>query len=213
MLAGPAGATIEAESVGSGPDVVIFLHESGRKGMCGFAVYAGWLAAAHHVRSVLIDFCGYGGTACSAMDSAATAPWKLMAAAVSWARSHGARSVTLVGASAGGGDALVAATQTKPAVDAVVDLSGDNGDGADMATAARSLAIPTLYAVAPADSYCPVSTMQALLAATPRGNGTLTVVSSSPGVHGWDLLPDGKGGWTPLAQTIGRWATGDRSKP
>lgn len=212
-LTGPAGSTVEAESVGAGSDAVVFLHEKGMKGMCGFAAYAGWLANTKHVRAILLDFCGYGGTDCPAADPAATAPWRLTAAAVSWARVNGAHSVTLVGASAGGGDALVAASQITPTVNAVIDLSGDNGDGADMTKAARSLAMPTLYAVAPNDSFCPVSTMRALLAATPHGNGKLTLQSKSPGAHGWDLLPDGTGGWTALAQTIGSWVVGDRSVP
>ncbi|MDQ2738131.1 MAG: hypothetical protein M3Y35_05840 [Actinomycetota bacterium] len=111
----------------------------------------------------------------------ATAPWKLTAAAVSWAGANGARSVTLVGPSAGGGHALVAASRITPTMKAVIDLSGDNDDSAEMTTAAPSLTMPTLYAVAPDDSHCPLS-MRALLAASPHGNGRLSVQSTSPEV-------------------------------
>jgi pimeloyl-ACP methyl ester carboxylesterase len=43
------------------------------------------------------------------------------AAAVTWARAHGAGRVTLVGASAGGIVALQAATTIRPPVDGVVE--------------------------------------------------------------------------------------------
>ncbi len=200
-IAGPHGSRIQVETLGSGPVVAVFLHEKGARGMCGFADYAAWLVGAHHVRAVLFDLCGYGETACPA---AAPTPWALTAAVVAWVRAHGAHRVVLVGASAGGGDALMAAARIRPPVDAVVDLSGDNGDGARMMAAARMLTMPVLYAVAVDDALCPVSTMRSLLRATPGHHSTLTVVRSSPGSHGWDLLPGTSGGarWSPLARAI-----------
>lgn len=207
-LHGPAGSRVEAEVAGHGPNVVVFLHEKGITGMCGFAFFADWLATEHHVRSFLFDFCGYGSTSCPG-NPAATRPWRLAAAAVAWARAHGARRVTLVGASAGGGDALVAGASIRPRVNAVVDLSGDDGDGADMQRAARKLRTRVLYATASHDTLSPVSAMRKLLAATRSGDKTLLVATQTPSAHGWDLLRTADGTrWSKVARRIAQTATG-----
>lgn len=207
-LHGPAKSRVESEVAGNGPDVVVFLHEKGMTGMCGFAFFADWLATKHHVRSILFDFCGYGSTSCPG-NPKKTRPWKLAASAVDWARRHGAHRVTLVGASAGGGDALVAGATIHPSVDAVVDLSGDDGDGAHMLQAARNLRTRVLYATAPHDSFSPVRAMRNLLAATRSGDKALLVARRTPSAHGWDLLLDADGTkWSPVARRIADIATG-----
>ena len=69
---------------------------------------------------------------------------------MAWARAHGARRVTLIGASVGAIVVLHAAASIRPIVDAVVDLSGElTWSGLDSLTAARTLTVPVSYAVAP----------------------------------------------------------------
>jgi hypothetical protein len=134
--------------------------------MCGFADCAAWLAASQRVRAVLVDFCGYGESTCPTGE---VTSWQLTASVVDWARRTGAKWVVLVGASAGGGDA-----------------------------------------VAVGDARCPVATMRALTDATPAKRSVLAVVDSTPGEHGWDLLPGTTGGdrWSPLAVQVAGWVTG-----
>jgi pimeloyl-ACP methyl ester carboxylesterase len=84
--------------------------------MCGFWPYAVGLAQTQHIRAVLFDQCGYGATQCPAASSGDNGPaWTAATtAAVTWARAHGARRVTLVGASFGGIVALHAAAASRP---------------------------------------------------------------------------------------------------
>ena len=139
------GGRLEANTAGSGPAAVVFLHEIGRTGMCGFAPYAAWLIQHYQVQVVLVNRCGYGASDCrSGADTtdirAETEP------AVAWARGNGARTVTLVGASGGGGDALEAAALV-PGVTAVVDLSGDvNDTSVDDNVLAPRVTVPALLA-------------------------------------------------------------------
>jgi dienelactone hydrolase len=206
-LAGPKGVKLEANTIGSGPDAVVFLHEIGRWGMCGFWEYAKALAAEHHVRAMLVNRCGYGESDCRVDqdDSGIIAETK---PAVDWAREHGAKRVTLVGASGGGGDALQAGGVIR-GVDAVVNLSGDVSDaGGDAATDARRLRVPILFAVSPEDRFCPLEKMRATYRLVPSRPKRLVVVSDRAEVHGWDLLTDDDGNWTPLADTVTDWVLG-----
>lgn len=206
------GGQLEANSAGSGADAVVFLHEIGRQGMCGFASYASWLVA-HYLglQVVLVNRCGYGATVCP---SAATSDDIVTETkpAVDWARSHGASRVTLVGASGGGLDALEAAALI-PGIAAVVDLSGDINDtfGNDNALLPR-ITIPALLAVAPDDQYCSIPAMQGYYAKIPAQIKRLLIENQYPGTHGWDLLagPNGEPP-SPLAITVAQWALGQFS--
>ena len=201
------GGRLEANTLGSGPDAVVFLHEIGSAGMCGFADYAGWLVTHHpQVQAVLVDRCGYGGSSCPrtvAHDIAAeTAP------AVRWARAHGARRVTLVGASGGGMDALDAAALVS-GVDALVDVSGDENDtGAHDTALARQIRVPSLLAVAPDDPYCSVAAMRALYREIPTRVKRWDLERRYPGTHGWNLLLDASGQPMPLARRVAGWVLG-----
>lgn len=201
------GGRLEANVVGSGPDGVVFLHEIGSAGMCGFADYAQWLVGHHPgVQAVLVDRCGYGDSTCTervAHDIAAqTAP------AVRWLHAHGARHVTLVGASGGGMDALDAAALVAD-VDALVDISGDENDtGADDQALARRVTVPSLLAVAPDDPYCSVSSVRALFQKIPAQDKKLDLERHYPGTHGWNLLLDPAGHPLPLARTVAAWVLG-----
>lgn len=204
-----SGGRLEANSAGSGQDAVVFLHQIGREGMCGFAPYASWLAGHYPgLQVVLVNRCGYGASVCP---SAATSEDIVTETkpAVDWARSHGASRVTLVGASGGGMDALEAAALI-PGIAAVVDLSGDINDtsGNDNALV-RRITIPALLAVAPNDPYCPIPTLQGYYASIPAQTKRLVIENQYPGVHGWDLMsgPNGQPP-SPLAITVAQWALG-----
>ncbi len=205
-LTAPDGSKLEANSVGSGPDAAVFLHEAGRPGMCGFWQYAQWLAGHEHVRAILVNRCGYGASRCPSPPAGDAGIVSQTKPAVDWARAQGATRVTLVGASWGGGDALQAAGVI-PGVDGVVDLSGDGNDtSANDVADAKRLRVPALFAVAPDDPLCPVASLQSLYDQVPAHVKRFVVVSSRPGAHGWELLFNGAA-VEPLGQTVAGWIT------
>jgi pimeloyl-ACP methyl ester carboxylesterase len=166
-LSAPGGAQLYAAVVGTGPATAVFVHQAGTTGLCGFWPYADWLARTRGVRSLLFSQCGNGASQCPAGNPADQWP-ATTTAAVTWARTHGAGQVTLVGASAGGVVALQVAASIRPPVDAVVDLSGERSwMGLDSLAAARRLQVPALFAVAPGDSYVSVNRMRRLYQAAP----------------------------------------------
>lgn len=187
---------------------MVFLHEIGSGGMCGFAGYAAWLVTHHHnTQVVLVNRCGYGASICPA---ATTSPSMAVQTgpAVDWAREHGARRVTLVGASGGGMDALEGAALI-PGIAAVVDLSGDvNDTGANDAALLRRITMPALLAVAPDDPFCSISAMRGYYAKIPAKTKRLLIETKYPSTHGWDLLFGATGRPTPLAGTVARWIVG-----
>jgi pimeloyl-ACP methyl ester carboxylesterase len=199
------GGRLEANTAGSGTAAVVFLHEIGRTGMCGFAPYAAWLIQHYPVQVVLVNRCGYGSSDCGRPADtsdirAETEP------AVSWARANGARTVTLVGASGGGGDAIEAAALV-PGVSAVVDLSGDvNDTSANNNVLAQRVTVPALLVVAPDDPYCSIAAMQAIYAQIAAPVKRLLIESQLPAVHGWDLLLDGNHQPRPMASVVADWA-------
>lgn len=202
------GGRLEANSAGSGPDAVVFLHEIDRQGMCGFASDAGWLVAHYHkLQVVLVNRCGYGASVCP---SAATSSDIVTETkpAIEWVRNHGARRVTLVGASGGGMDALEAAALI-PGNAAVVDFSGDiNDTSANDNALVRRINIPAMLAVAPNDQYCSIPAMRGYYAKIPARVKRLMIETKYPGTHGWDLLTGPTGQPSPLATTVAQWALG-----
>jgi pimeloyl-ACP methyl ester carboxylesterase len=207
-LSAPGEAQLYAAVVGTGPTTAVFVHEAGSKGLCGFWPYAAWLARTKGVRSVLFSQCGAGASQCPPGNPADQ--WlEVNTAAVTWARTNGARQVTLVGASAGGVVALRVAASTRPPVAGVVDLSGERRwQGLDSLVAARRLQVPALFAVAPGDSLVSVSTMRRLYQAAPVRAKRLVVVVDGAG-HGWELLGGAAGSdWSPLAVTVAAWIQG-----
>jgi len=207
-LSGAHGAWLRAATVGEGPDVAVFVHESGTAGLCGFWPYAVWLAQQWHLRALLFDQCAYGGSDCPADTRTVHEDWiASTSAAVAWARANAARRVTLVGASVGGIVVLHAAASIRPAVDAVVDLSGElSWSGLDSLPAARTLTVPVLYAVAPGDTYLSVADMRLLYDATPSPTKRL---AEAPSGHGWVMLtaPSGSA-WSPLATQVAEFVQG-----
>lgn len=204
------GALIDASVVGTSTDVVVLLHQT-NKSACGFWPYAAWMDT-QGVRSVLVNFCGYGASQCPAGVSWSADVPATAAAAVAWARTNGAQRVTLIGASVGGTVATVSAASPGPAAgpDAVVDLSGPaRYRTLDAALAAPALSVPALFAVATDDAVVPADQLKAL-AATARGNPTRFVQVPAGAGHGWDLLV-APSGWSDLALRIRAWAKGTYS--
>lgn len=194
---------LEANSVGSGPAAVVFLHEFGGPGMCDFWPYAQWLTAHRHVLAVLVNRCGYGWTQCRENGEQFAAA--LTAPAVEWARAHGARRVTLVGASAGASDALQAAG-SGARVDAVVALSPDNPDtgGGDDDTSGARLRVPTHLVVAPSDYASPLADVEDTYRHLASPRRQLVVVSELKGRHGIELVTPG----SRVRELVAGWVTG-----
>ena len=208
-LPGPDGTKLEANAYGAGPAAVVFLHQAGQLAdMCGFWPYARWLADREHVQVVLFNRCTYGNSTCQVFQQGDEGIVAQVQPAVDWARRHGGRRVTLVGASSGGSDALQAAGVVRQ-VDAVVDLSGASADtGVDDRPSARRLRVPALFAVAPDDRVAPVATVRGLYRLVPARPKRLVVMTELPGAHGWDLLQRPDGAFTPLAGTVADWVAG-----
>jgi hypothetical protein len=212
-LPGPDNSKLEAMTFGSGRAAAVFLHEAGvGADMCGFWPFARWLAMHRQVRVVLFNRCTYGRSTCDVFQTGDDGIVTQVQPAVDWARRHGARRITLVGASSGASDALQAAGVVHD-VAAIVDLSGDNSadTGANDLTDARRVHIPALFAVAPGDRYASVSRVRAVYRAVPTNRKRLVIVRSAPGTHGWDLLHSYHArAFTPLARLVAEWVVGQR---
>lgn len=209
-LPGPDGTLLEANSYGSGRFAAVFLHEAGQLAdMCGFWPYARWLADRAHVRVVLVNRCTYGRSTCELFQTGDDGIIGQVKPAVEWARRHGAQTVTLVGASSGGADALQAGGMVAH-VAAVVDLSGASADtGANDRVDARRLRVPVLFGIAPGDSVVSVDHVRALYRLVPGSDKRLVIARHSVGAHGWDLLRDPiTSAYTPLARLVADWVTG-----
>lgn len=200
------GSVMTGASVGTGPTVAVYLHQTSSSGFCGWISYAAW-AAEHGVRGVLVDLCGWGRARCA--PALAADPEAQVRLAVDWARRQGASRVTVVGASMGG---VIALGVGQPAgADAIVDLSGPfDGFGAPSAEqAAPRITVPLLVAIAPDDRTMEPDRTRAAFATAPAAHKRFV---SAPGGHGWGMLNDGtdtEPAWTPLATTVLRWVRAD----
>lgn len=174
-----------AAVVGNGPVTAVFVHQTGGSGLCGFWGYSTWLADQHGVRSVLIDLCGYGESRCRPTAFSDDEPAQV-ALAVEWARRHGAKRTTLVGASLGGTVVSLAAAEVTPPVDAMVNLSGpvDFG-GMNAGAAAPRIAVPSLLVIARGDDVATVAEYRRMFDRLGTDTKRLLVVGQG---HGWYLL-------------------------
>ncbi|MBP7779781.1 MAG: alpha/beta hydrolase [Acidobacteria bacterium] len=103
------GGRVVADRWGSGADAVVLAHGA-RFNKASWAAQAEALAAEGHM-VLAIDFRGYGASKGGRDDKAL---YHDVLAAVRYARSHGARTVSVVGASMGGGASALAAVEAKP---------------------------------------------------------------------------------------------------
>ncbi len=178
------GIRLAAAETGRGRRGVVFAHESDGT-LCNWVPYATALAR-RGVRVLVVDLRGHGSSA--AAPASRTLAWTLdVIAAAQRLRRGGVRRVALVGASAGGTAALVAAGDL-PGVAAVASLSGPAGFGPlDAAQAVRTLRISVLYLVGALDrGFVPDARR---LAMSTRGPHQLLVVPDN-GWHGTALLDD-----------------------
>jgi pimeloyl-ACP methyl ester carboxylesterase len=178
-----SGATIAGVLLGSGPVGVVFAHQSPGD-LCDWMFYARALEARGYV-VLPIDMNGFGASTV-APTSPTRARWdRDVAAAAGVLRSHGVRRVVLIGASLGGTVVVAAAAEIRPAVSAVVDLSGPTeSSGVDALAAARRLRVPALYVVSDDDAY--ISEVRKTYRVTPPRLRRLRVVTG--GGHGVGLL-------------------------
>ncbi len=199
-----------AAELGAGPDVAVMVHQVGSSALCGWVPYAAW-AAEQGVRLVLVDACGYGESVCSQEVNDDAAAW--LGSTVDWARDHGARRVTLVGASMGG--SIVAATAPEVDVDAVVDLSGpaEWAGVAPLRRAAPRIDVPFLAAAWPGDDGISASALRRATEVSPGEPSRFVRTSSG---HGWGMLT--ASGWitdledtrpTGLGRLVVAWIRGE----
>ncbi|SEL98574.1 alpha/beta hydrolase [Streptacidiphilus jiangxiensis] len=179
------GVRLAALEAGSGPRGVVLVPESGGRGKCGWLPYAGVLAGLGY-RVLLFDGRCQGESDCPASGGDPDAD---VAAALAALRRAGATREALLGASAGGAEALSFAARPFPGLRAVAALSPDELDRPlHVASAVR---LPVWTAVAQDDPFVAVPDLRRLLAAlgTPAPLRSLTVLPPGSG-HGWDLLTD-----------------------
>jgi pimeloyl-ACP methyl ester carboxylesterase len=166
---------------GKGSTGVVLSHMSDGD-VCAWMPYARALANSGY-QTIVYYFHDFGR---SQGGSGSSLPGDVVAAA-GYLRSHGVRTVALVGASMGAAATVDAATQLKPAPAVVVSLSAPQAyQGADAIDAAKQLTVPVLYAAGVGDVEF-ADDAQALYDATPATtNRTLLIAPSS--AHGIGLV-------------------------
>jgi pimeloyl-ACP methyl ester carboxylesterase len=180
--------------LGTGTRGVLMLPEK-NESACGWDEEAtGLIAAGYHV--LLLEYRCTVVSDCP-KDVGAQSQLSLDAAAgIAALRAAGASKVVIVGASAGGTLAVVAGAAPNSSVNGVVDLSGPAdvsflyGDipcRIDSLTAARQLAVPSLFVVSQDDPATTVGEITAVYNAVPNANKKLIVLPAEGG-HGWDTL-------------------------
>jgi dienelactone hydrolase len=200
------GVQLSAAMVGGGTAGVVLVHQYPAD-LCGFWPYAVYLAH-KGLRVLALDVRCYGRSSCPQGDARARVADDVAAAAAQLRR-RGATRVALVGASMGATAVLVAGTVVRPPVAAVVSLSGERdlttllGLALNAGAAVPRLVSPTLYVIAVDDPDAPVAATRAMYRATGAADkGLIVLGGANTGRHGWDLLTDGAGHWTPLAGRV-----------
>jgi dienelactone hydrolase len=195
------GVRIDGAMVGSGPAGVVLAHQS-NSDLCGFWPYAVFLSQ-QGLRVLDIDLRCSGSSDCPDAEAAGRVANDVAGAAAELRR-QGAGSVALVGASLGGMASLLAGAAAQPPVDAVVSLSGPQRfNDLDATSALARLTRPVLFVIARDDPYVTVDEVRSQYRATRSADKRIMVLGAPyTGSHGWDLLTDGKGGWTPIAHQV-----------
>ena len=178
------GAWFETGVIGEGSTVAVFVPQSGEN-YCGFGEFARVLAG-HGIRSVLINLCGIGETACGPEVHVVTSGANAVLAAAEQARADGATRVVAVGASMGGTTVIVASAQSggDGPLDGVADLSGPLAfRGVDTLPLAGDIAIPMLLAASDDDSVVSPEQLDDL----GEASGGDFVLLGGTG-HGWGML-------------------------
>ncbi len=204
-VTGPNGELLWTGAVGSGGTVAVLLHQTDRTASCGWWPFANQLAA-HGVRAVMLDFCGYGQSRCDPAKPWTTDYVDQATRAVAQARAEGATRVTLVGASLGGTVATLSAGRS--GADAVVNLSGFGFGSLVTAPALAALTVPVLGAGSRTEETESLA-LEAQVAAAP--SPTKRFVWDTAG-HGWSLVlvgPQPDSPLTDVGRTVIAWTKGD----
>jgi pimeloyl-ACP methyl ester carboxylesterase len=194
------GAVLDGYEMGTGARGVLLVPELGRQGMCGWWSYAAYLARAGF-RVLVFDHRCTGASTCPGTNSDLLDD---IDAATRTLVADGAGQVVLVGASQGGAEVIIAGAHPLGGVVGIVALSADELKdplaGPPYATsavaAARTLHLPSLFAVAAADPQVSVVDIQALVAEVPDAAKRLVVLPAGQG-HGWSLVAPGADGERP----------------
>ncbi len=137
------GTRLAGHRFGRGTTAVVLAHQSNGN-VCQWAPYARRLASLGYL-AIAFDFRGHGDSQYRKYPASRRLAGDV-SAAVKVARRLGAKKVVLVGASLGGIAVTVAAANTRPLVDGVINLSGPaNFGGIDAVAAAQRLQVPVLY--------------------------------------------------------------------
>jgi pimeloyl-ACP methyl ester carboxylesterase len=182
-FASRSGATISGVLLGKGKVGIVLVHQSPGD-VCDWMFYARVLAAKGFV-VLPIDLNGFGASTVAPTSPTDTYWDRDVAAAAGLLRRHGVRRVALVGASLGGTVVVAAASEIRPAVSAVIDVSGPTeSSGVDALAAAPRLSMPAFYVVAEDDAF--ITGVRKTYRATPRRLRRLLVVHGAG--HGVGLL-------------------------
>jgi dienelactone hydrolase len=179
------GASIAGVLLGSGPVGLVLAHQTNGD-LCEWVPYARVLAARGYT-ALAIDMNGFGASQPSAGFPARPRYDQDLLAAAALLAGRGVTRVVLVGASLGGLAAVVAASEARPPVVAVVDLSGP-GDmaGLNAVAAAGRVTIPLLCLTSEKDEY--VDDVRAVAAAATRAPEHRLVVIPGSASHGITLI-------------------------
>ena len=184
------GTQLDGAIVGSGSKAIILLHEYPAD-LCGWWPFAVSIAR-HGYRVLLFDFRCYGRSTCPRalrgryLDD--------VQGAVALMRIQGATRVALVGASLGGTVSLMSAATVRPAVDAVVSVSGEPSliyisgtPELDTSTYLPRLDIPAMFLVSKGDDTVSVQDTKAMYRSTASRAKEIHIFESGF-AHGWSMF-------------------------
>ena len=191
------GTSLSGVLVGAGAAGVVLVHEY-PDDLCGSWPVADYLAK-RGLRAFAIDVRCFGLSDCPGGDARGRVV-EDVAAAVAELRRRGVSTVALIGSSMGGSAVLIAGARVRPAVAAVVSVSGKAdpteliGIPLNARAAVGQLTVPTMLVVATNDSITSVEETRAIHRAVKAGDKRLTVLSGPfDGQHGWRILYDPTG--------------------
>jgi dienelactone hydrolase len=203
------GTGLDGVMVGSGTVGVVLAHEYDND-LCGAWPFANYVAK-RGFRVFAIDIRCFGRSACPQGDAAGRVVDDLVAA-VTELRRRGVTKVALVGASMGGSAALIAATRVQPAVDAVVELSGQANPTSllhiplNAQAAVQQLTVPAMFVVANLDQLTSVDETRAMYQADKTTDKHLLVLPGQyEGFHGWQVLTEANGAFSSTATKVAQF--------
>ncbi len=202
------GVTLAGVEMGTGERGVVLVNELGRRNLCGWWDYGGYLAC-RGFRVLLFNHRCTAGSDCAATDDGGGLV-RDIEAAIKRLHDDGALRVALLGASQGASESLLLGARPPEALTAVIALSADELTTAlavapypaNATAAAARVRIPALVVVAQNDPHVSVSETRALFDAIPDPTKRLIVLPGSA-AHGWDLLaPNPDGSRPALSETL-----------